>query len=272
MTAVINGTNGLLQAYDYQTSTTGFSYTFAAGTQVLVMNPAGTLATGTITMPASPSDGMTITFSSSQQISALTLNGNTGQSVVSAVTFLPTKTGVSYVYRSANTSWYPTVTVPGTGSQLVSSTAVASTSGTSITFSSLPSTVKRITLMLQGVSTNGSADYLVRIGAGSVTTSGYLGSAAILGTTGTVQNFTAGFGIISNAGYGNASVFHGMMVIALVGSNNWVANYVLGISNATPASYGGFSLALGGTLDRVVLTTTNGTDAFDAGLVNILYE
>ena len=173
------------------------------------------------------------------------------------------------VLTSAGSAASPTWT---TVSTLTSGTAVASTSGTSITFSSLPSTVKRITLMFQGVSTNGSADYLVRIGAGSVTTSGYLGSAAILGTTGTVQNFTTGFGIISNAGYGAASVFHGMMVIALVGSNNWVANYVLGISNATPAFYGGFSLALGGTLDRVVLTTTNGTDTFDAGLVNILYE
>jgi hypothetical protein len=272
MTAVINGTNGLLQAYDYQTSTTGFSYTFAAGTQVLVMNPAGTLATGTITMPASPSDGMTITFSSSQQISALTLNGNTGQSVVSAVTFLPAKTGVSYVYRSANTSWYPTVTVPGTGSQLVSSTAVASTSGTSITFSNLPSWVKRITLMFQGVSTNGSADYLVRIGAGSTTTTGYLGTAGILGTTNTQVTYTAGWGIASGQGSGASSIFHGMMTITLLGSNNWVSNSVWSNSNTSYTFVGAGSLALGGTLDRVVLTTTNGTDTFDAGLVNILYE
>jgi len=112
MTAVLSGTNGLLQAYDYQVSTTGFTYTFAAGTQVLVINPAGTLATGTITMPASPSDGMIITFSSSQQITALTLSGNTGQSIVGAVTSMSPKSGVTYVYRLANTTWYPTVTVP----------------------------------------------------------------------------------------------------------------------------------------------------------------
>lgn len=111
MTAVISGTNGLLQSYDYQTPTTGFSYTFAAGTQVLVMNPAGTLATGTITMPASPADGMTITFSSSQQITALTMAGN-GASISGAVTSMSPKSGVTYVYRLANTTWYPTVTVP----------------------------------------------------------------------------------------------------------------------------------------------------------------
>ena len=54
MTAVLSGTNGLLQAYDYQVPTTGFSYTFAAGVQTLILNPAATLATGTITMPARP--------------------------------------------------------------------------------------------------------------------------------------------------------------------------------------------------------------------------
>ena len=70
MTAKIDGTNGLLQAYDYQIPTSGFSYTFSPGTQVLIMNPAGTLASGTITMPATPNDGMTITFSTSQQITA----------------------------------------------------------------------------------------------------------------------------------------------------------------------------------------------------------
>jgi hypothetical protein len=126
--------------------------------------------------------------------------------------------------------------------------------------------------MLQGVSTNGTADYVVRIGAGSVTTSGYIGSAGLVGTTGTMQAFTNGFGIISNAGYGAASLFHGMMVIALVGSNNWVANMVMALGNASSMNLGAGSLALGGTLDRVVLTTTNGTDTFDAGNVNILYE
>jgi hypothetical protein len=109
MTAVISGTNGLLQAYDYQVPTTGFSYTFAAGVQVLVMNPAGTLAAGTITMPATPADGMTIAFSSSQAITALVVLANTGQSIVSAVTTLAAGAGAKYIYRLSNTTWYRTV-------------------------------------------------------------------------------------------------------------------------------------------------------------------
>jgi hypothetical protein len=109
MTAKLDGTSGLLQQYDYQVPTTGFSYTFAVGTNVLVMNPAGTLATGTITMPLAPADGMTITFSSTQTITALTVNANTGQSIVSAVTTVAANGGAVYLYRLANTTWYRTI-------------------------------------------------------------------------------------------------------------------------------------------------------------------
>jgi hypothetical protein len=107
MTAKIDGTNGVLQAYDYQVLTTAFSYTFAAGTQVLVINPAATLATGTITMPASPADGMTITFSSTKIITALTVNANTGQTINNAATTLAAGQSASYVYRAASTAWFP---------------------------------------------------------------------------------------------------------------------------------------------------------------------
>lgn len=106
MSAKLDGTNGLLQQYDYQVLTTGFSYTFAAGVNVLVMNPVGTLATGTITMPAAPADGMTISFSSTQAITALTVNANTGQSIVGAPTSLSAGGGASFIYRLANTTWY----------------------------------------------------------------------------------------------------------------------------------------------------------------------
>jgi len=107
MTISINGTNGLIQAYDYQVLTTGFSYTFAAGTQVLVINPAGTLATGTITMPAAPSDGMTITFSSTKIITALTVNANSGQTINNNVTTLSAGQSAAYIYRAASTAWFP---------------------------------------------------------------------------------------------------------------------------------------------------------------------
>jgi hypothetical protein len=107
MTIKIDGTNGVLQAYDYQVLTTGFSYTFAAGTTTLIANPAGTLATGTITMPAAPADGMVIEFMSTQQITALTISGNSGQSIGGTqTTQLPANSAMSFVYRQSNTTWY----------------------------------------------------------------------------------------------------------------------------------------------------------------------
>ena len=105
--AKLDGTNGLIQQYDYQVLTTAFSYTFAAGTQTLIINPAGTLATGTITMPPAPADGMVIWITTTKQIVALTINGNTGQTLTSGVTSLAPNQAVAYLYRSSNTTWYP---------------------------------------------------------------------------------------------------------------------------------------------------------------------
>lgn len=108
MTTKIDGSNGVLQSYDYQVLTTGFSYTFAAGITTLIANPAGTLATGTITMPAAPADGMVVTFNSTQIITALTVSANAGQSIVNAVTTLAAGGGANYIYRLTNTTWYRT--------------------------------------------------------------------------------------------------------------------------------------------------------------------
>jgi hypothetical protein len=270
MSAVISGTNGLLQSYDYQVLTTGFTYTFAAGTQVLVMNPAGTLATGTVTMPAAPVDGMTITFSSSQQITALTMAGN-GASLVGAVTFLPAKTGVTYVYRATGTTWVPTATVPGTGSQLVSGTAVASTSGTSIDFTGIPSWVKRITVPFSGVSVSGTSIIQLQLGdSGGVETTGYTSGGWLANTN--VSLSTTGFLI---SGINVASYpYDGNIIICLVdvSTNKWSYSSVMAGSVSGINSIAGGSKSLSATLDRVRITTVNGTDTFDAGTINILYE
>lgn len=277
MTAKLDGTNGLLQQYDYQAPTTGFSYTFAAGVNVLVMQPAGTLATGTITMPAAPADGMTITFSSSQQITALTVSGNTGQSISNAVTFLPAKTAASYVYRLSNTTWYPMQTVPGTGSQLVSGTVQASTSGTSIDFTSIPSGVKRITVMFQGVSTNGSSQYQVQLGdSGGIENTGYTSLCTALAAPSTVavQTLASGIPILFTTFIGSSTVFTAVLNISLLDSatNLWVFNANAARTDASASCITTGNKALSATLDRVRITTVNGTDTFDAGSINILYE
>jgi len=155
------------------------------------------------------------------------------------------------------------------GGAITSGTAVASTSGTSIDFTSIPSWVKRITVMFQGVSTNGSSNLQCQIGAGSVTSSGYLSSAAYI-SGGTAAAFTTGFGIANAIGSG--TILHGSFTISLLGSNAWAASGTMASSNAANVWSMAGSITLGGTLDRVRITTVNGTDTFDAGSINILYE
>jgi hypothetical protein len=155
---------------------------------------------------------------------------------------------------------------------LVSGTAVASTSGTSIDFTGIPSWVKRITVMFSGVSTSGTSFPLIQIGSGSVTTTGYTSAS---GRTNSANNAamttsTAGF-VIMNAAASDA--IRGAVTLFLLTGNTWVASGVLTDSGTLISmTVGGTSPALSGALDRVRITTVNGTDTFDAGTINILYE
>jgi hypothetical protein len=158
---------------------------------------------------------------------------------------------------------------------LTSGTAVASTSGTSIDFTSIPSWVKRITVNFSGVSTNGTSIPLLQLGdSGGVETSGYLGagSSVFNGSTTSAEQQTAGFGI--GGGMGAFVIFHGSIQITLLDAtaNTWCANGVLARSDVACVFNCGGAKSLSATLDRVRITTVNGTDTFDAGSINILYE
>jgi hypothetical protein len=158
------------------------------------------------------------------------------------------------------------VATTGTLAPIVSGTAVASTSGTSIDFTSIPSWAKRITVMFSGVSTSGTSNILIQIGSGSVTTSGYV-SQGSYGSN--AFNSTAGY--ILDAGAGASTLRDGAAVLTLINGNGWINTSVLS-QNGQYASLAGGRLTLGGALDRVRITTVNGTDTFDAGTINILYE
>jgi hypothetical protein len=165
-----------------------------------------------------------------------------------------------------------TVVVAGQNSAITAGTAVASTSGTSIDFTSIPSWVKKITVMFTAVSTNGSSIPQIQLGSGSFTTSGYLGNSFISasGSAGVGSVNSAGFLIGGNGGAGYSRT--GIMTINLLTGNTWVSSHSMGDNVNNYVYWGGGSIALGGTLDRVRITTVNGTDTFDAGTINILYE
>jgi len=154
---------------------------------------------------------------------------------------------------------------------LISGTAVASTSGTSIDFTGIPSWVKRITVMFSGVSTNGTSDVIIQLGTGATptyTTSGYLGSAST--QSGTVDNFTTGLRVVNSQAA--ASLWHGNILICNTTGNTWSESAVLGNSNAAGTRVSGGSIPLAAALTAVRITTVNGTDTFDAGTINIMYE
>jgi hypothetical protein len=155
--------------------------------------------------------------------------------------------------------------------KIVRGTAVASTSGTSIDFTSIPSWVKRITVMFQGVSLSGTSNYLFQLGTGGTpTTTGYLGSSSSFNATAVASiGFTTGFG-----GYVAAAnvVTSGSIVFTNISSNIWVASGAFGYNVIAGGILSGGQVSLGGTLNIVRITTVNGTDTFDAGSVNILYE
>ena len=86
--------------------TTGFTNTIANTTSYYVIEPAGTLATGTLTMPASPVNEQVVTIASTQIITALTHSPNTGQTLKGALTTIAVDGNASWIYRTANTTWY----------------------------------------------------------------------------------------------------------------------------------------------------------------------
>jgi hypothetical protein len=196
-------------------------------------------------------------------MSSVVLSGDTSGQVSLTV---PAIAGSNTVTIPAGTG---TAAVQGVSTNIVSGTAVASTSGTAIDFTGIPSWVKRITVMFNGVSLSGTSNLLVQVGSGSVTTSGYSSTySAGSGSTISSANSTAGFIMLASLATATAS---GILTIQTLGSNIWVSGHTIK-SNTTNTSFGGGDITLGGVLDRVRITTTNGTDTFKAGSINILYE
>lgn len=146
--------------------------------------------------------------------------------------------------------------------------------GTSIDFTGIPSWVNRITVIFNGVASSGTSQYLVRLGtaSGIATTGyaswwGYMLNAAAVATTAAID----GLGIWNGA---SVDIKVGHMFLTRVSGNTWVSSHSGGFTNGTGnfIILGGGNATLPGTLDRIRLTTVNGTDTFRLGSINIMYE
>jgi hypothetical protein len=206
---------------------------------------------------------------------AVTLNASTSSGLVSTADTSGT------IELQSNGTTKLTVSSSGVnigqmnGGAITSGTAVASTSGTSIDFTSIPSWVKRITVCYSGVSTNGTSGFKIQIGTGgSPTTSGYSSTATVVGSGTASAVETTGFAVIISGQFSAAGTMQGISTICLLNSstNTWVFNSTVATTNLVYSGQGGGAVALSGILNMIRVTTNNGTDTFDAGTINILYE
>jgi hypothetical protein len=172
------------------------------------------------------------------------------------------------------------ITLPGANTStqigsLTSRTSVATTSGTAVNFTNIPSWVTRITIMFVGVSTSGTSDIIVQLGtSGGIVSSGYLGSALTFVASASPGSSALTSGFLNRMGGAAAAAAtrHGSVVLSELGNNIWVANLSIGLSDAIYLSSTAGSLTLASILTQLRITTVNGTDTFDAGAINIMYE
>ena len=175
----------------------------------------------------------------------------------------PTTTG-NVLFTTDGTTWSSTA-------KIVRATAVASTSGTSIDFTSIPSWVKRITVMFNGVSTNSTSDLLIQLGTGGTPeTSSYVGTQAQYS-----NGNTTSIGSVSTAGFSmntaSGDAMYGNWVFTNITSNSWVCSATVNRNTTNMLVVTG-SKSLAGALNSLRITTASGTPTFDAGTINIMYE
>lgn len=161
------------------------------------------------------------------------------------------------------------ITPASLAQKLTLMTAQATTSGTSKDFTGIPSWAKRITVMLNTVSTNGVNTLHVQIGNGSVETTGYTASSNVSWSSTSVVSDTTGFPIFINS---DTYTLSGALVLTLMGSNTWTAHGAFALTGLPGTVFSGGVKVLSGVLDTLRISAIGGTDVFDNGSVNVLYE
>jgi hypothetical protein len=156
--------------------------------------------------------------------------------------------------------------------RIAAKTVQATTTGTSVTFNSIPNWVRRVTVMFNGVSTDNTSPLLVKLGTGGgIASTGYASTGARLAAAGTtVDSSTAGFLINSTSA---ADAVSGTLVISAVDPTNYIYAADHTVKDGTTAVMtGAGNVTLGNLMTQLSITTVTGTANFDAGSINVLYE
>jgi hypothetical protein len=278
-TSAATGTGGVVLAASPTLTGTPLAPTASPGTNTTQIATTAFVAasTGTLgTMSTQNANNVAITGGTITGLSSpLPLaSGGTGgtTSTGSGAIVLASSATLSSPTLSSPTLSSPTFS--GTpGSSLIvrmSSGGLNASGNTSVDFTSMPSWINMITVVFRNISTNGSSFILVQLGtSGGIATSGYVSTSIDFDGSGSATVSSTSGLILKVNGAGN--VINGIMTIVYMGSNAWVNNHSVSTSTNI-MSVGGGTIALGGTLDRVRITTVSGSDAFDAGSLNVLYQ
>jgi hypothetical protein len=205
---------------------------------------------------------------------AITLNASTSSGLVqtadtSGVIELQSAGATKMSVGSTGTS----IAQYNPAASLITSGTAVSASGTSVDFTSIPSWVKRITVMLNGVSLAGNGAILIQLGdSGGIENTGYGGQIVYInGSAPGSFTFSSGVNLYGTS-VGPSILNSGSIVFTHLSGNIWVFQGAVNSTNSSATNYVAGAKTLSATLDRVRVTTETGTDTFDAGTINILYE
>lgn len=160
--------------------------------------------------------------------------------------------------------------VPLWGSAVAAGTSVVTTSGTAVDFTGIPSWVKQIMVLFDLVSTTGTSPVEIRLGS-----SGGFGSTTY---NSSCQNSGSGAfsttGLIIDSNNGATQSRAGAVIISNINSNTWVSNgsMALNAGTGTNTNANGGRANLSAVLTQLRITTQGGSDTFDVGRVNIMYQ
>lgn len=267
--------------------TNGTVQTLTASTGTITIGTVSTLNSTTGTIGAFNSTNGTIGNLSTTLVGDFTISQGTGTLATSGATAgtYGSVTAIPFItvdskgrITSATTGTFSSTPADGSitpaklSQPFTSATAVASTSGTAIDFTGIPSWVKRVTVIFNGVSLSGSSAFLFQAGtSGGIVATGYSGGGMRYGSASiSAASFTTG---VSPNNQTPAATYSGHAIWTPVSGNIWTCSINLGASGgAESGCISGGSITLSGALDRVRITTVNGSDTFDAGSINIMYE
>ena len=238
----------------------------------------------------------TITVGNATAAASVPLSGVTGTGT-GVTTFLTTpssanlaaaltdETGTgSAVFATSPTLTSPTLVAPVlgtpgsgdlqycTGYPIFTSTPRVTLSGVSTSVGTIPSTAKRVSIFINALQSNGSSVPIIQLNvSGTPETSGYIGATGIVSVGPGSSNYSAGFIVGAN---GSSYIFSGILTLNLVeaSTNTWAIGGNLAFtSSGANLVIAGYK-ALAGALDSLTFKMTNGTDAFTAGSVIVIYE